>query len=189
MTIEFRAWPKTPRLFREIVITEKIDGTNAAVIVDEHGAVGAQSRNRLLSVDNDNYGFARWVVENAGALADALGPGHHYGEWWGSGIQRGYGLTHGEKRFSLFNTKRWATEEGIRALETVDGLYPVPVLYEGPFSETAIRQALWELAEFGSPATGLEYANPEGIVVFHSSSRQVYKVLLENDDRPKGAAA
>jgi hypothetical protein len=27
--VEFQAWPKTPRLFRGIVITEKIDGNDA----------------------------------------------------------------------------------------------------------------------------------------------------------------
>jgi hypothetical protein len=31
---EFREWPKTPRLFRTIVVTEKIDGTNAAIHVE-----------------------------------------------------------------------------------------------------------------------------------------------------------
>lgn len=29
----FQPWPKTPRLFREIVVTEKIDGTNAQVFI------------------------------------------------------------------------------------------------------------------------------------------------------------
>ena len=28
---EFKPWPKTPRWNRQVVITEKIDGTNAAV--------------------------------------------------------------------------------------------------------------------------------------------------------------
>ena len=31
MPIEFKEWPKTPRLLRNITITEKIDGTNAAI--------------------------------------------------------------------------------------------------------------------------------------------------------------
>jgi hypothetical protein len=32
--IEFRAWPKIARLYRDIVITEKIDGTNGAVGIE-----------------------------------------------------------------------------------------------------------------------------------------------------------
>lgn len=39
MTIEFQPWPKIARLNREITITEKIDGTNAAVIITEEGEV------------------------------------------------------------------------------------------------------------------------------------------------------
>lgn len=184
---DFRPWPKTPRLFRDVVITEKLDGTNACVIVSEDGVdVAAQSRNRIITPDADNYGFASWVHKNALALSDALGPGYHYGEWWGRGIQRGYGLN--ERRFSLFNVARWNTPEGIAALETVDGLYPVPTLYHGVFDQAEVNYALAMLTDFGSPATGLRFPNPEGICIFHTQSRQVYKVLLENDALSKTAA-
>ncbi|WP_406324087.1 RNA ligase family protein [Streptomyces niveus] len=184
-TPEFRAWPKTPRLFRDIVITEKIDGTNAAIHVDEDGRVAAQSRNRLITPDSDNYGFAGWVHQNAEELAHILGPGLHFGEWWGQGIQRRYGLE--EKRFSLFNTARWwAVDEGqgtspnARAEQSdlcgqVDA---VPVLYEGPFSEAVIWQCVDELRENGSVAAP-GFMNPEGVCVFHTASRQVWKVTTD----------
>lgn len=183
-SIEFKAWPKTPRLNRDITITEKIDGTNAAVIVTEDGQVGAQSRNRLIRVGDDNYGFAAWVADNAEALADILGPGHHFGEWWGSGIQRGYGLVKGEKRFSLFNTHRYGKAD----LSAVEGLGVVPVLYQGPFSQGAIDRALLLLREGGSAAAD-GFINPEGVIVYHSASGIVFKALLEGDDVPKGTAA
>lgn len=207
MTIEFRAWPKTPRLYRDITITEKIDGTNAAVIVDpeplladwERGhrfgdavvvniegrshLVGAQSRKRLITPEDDNYGFARWVFDNAQALANTLGPGYHYGEWWGSGIQRRYGLSGGDKRFSLFNVKRYANIDPTG----VEGLGLVPVLYQGPFSESQIRHLLAWLRQCGSAAAP-GFMDPEGIIVHHSQSGQVYKVLLDNDHLPKSAA-
>lgn len=80
----FRAWPKTPRLFRDMVITEKIDGTNAAVIVAD-GKLYAQSRKRIITPDDDNFGFASWVAEHPELVE--LGEGYHYGEWWGKGIQ------------------------------------------------------------------------------------------------------
>lgn len=208
---EFKAWPKTPRLFRDITVTEKIDGTNAAIIVsdpfafgthieghpegtrlafgpdDEGGTpdleylVSAQSRKRLVTPgkQTDNYGFAGWVYDNANALAQLLGPGYHYGEWWGNGINRGYDQT--EKHFSLFNTHRYA---GIK--EASMGLLDVvPVLYQGPFSEEAIRDALYELDGWGS-AVAPEFSNPEGVIVYHSASSQVYKVLIEHDELPKG---
>ena len=64
MTIEFRAWPKTPRLNgASMVITEKIDGTNACIIVTEDGRrIGAQSRNRLISPGDDNV--FKVLIEN-----------------------------------------------------------------------------------------------------------------------------
>lgn len=181
---EFRKWPSTPRLFRDIVITEKIDGTNACVIVSEDGSeVWAQSRNKLITPEDDNAGFARWVADNAGALADVLGPGYHYGEWWGSKIQRTYGLVNGDKRFSLFNVGRYADAE----LDMVPGLGLVPVLSEGVFSESEISRVLERLRTFGSQAVP-GFMNPEGIIVFHSAARQVFKVLLENDDISKTEA-
>ncbi|AYD84866.1 RNA ligase [Mycobacterium phage Zulu] len=188
MTIEFQPWPKTPRLNgASMVITEKIDGTNAAVVISDDYEVGAQSRNRLITPENDNYGFAKWVWENADKLREILGPGHHYGEWWGSGIQRGYGLTNGEKRFSLFNTGRWADElwksenEGIK----VQGLDIVPVLYEGHLDTEDIRKTVRHLEVCGSYASP-GFDKPEGVIVYIPRSNSMFKVLIENDDIPKG---
>lgn len=183
MSIEFQAWPKIARLNRDIVVTEKIDGTNAAVIIDDDGAIATQSRKRLITPDDDNFGFARWVAENAGALVDALGPGRHFGEWWGSGIQRGYGLAKGEKRFSLFNTARY----GDAPLD-VDGLRVVPVLYQGLYSQPEIEEALDRLNMLGSVAAP-GFFDPEGIVVFHSAAQQMFKVTIKGDEAPKSAQA
>lgn len=186
MSIEFQAWPKMSRLNRDIIITEKIDGTNAAIGVTEEGVFYTQSRKRLITPDDDNFGFSRWAFDNSDALIEILGPGLHFGEWWGSGIQRGYGLTKGEKRFSLFNTSRWAKElwmsenEGIR----VEGLSTVPVLYAGPFATGAAETALAELDLFGSKAAP-GFAKPEGVVVFHTAANLCFKVTIENDELPK----
>jgi hypothetical protein len=97
-----------------MIVTEKLDGTNAQVHITDDGRIFAGSRNRWITPDADNFGFARWVAEHEEELR-ALGPGSHYGEWWGSGIQRRYGLD--EKRFSLFNVGRWtrASTTTIRA--------------------------------------------------------------------------
>lgn len=183
MTPEFRAWPKTPRMFREIVISEKIDGTNAAVIVQPDGDgwfVGAQSRKRVITPESDNFGFAKWVRENAQVLAETLGEGYHFGEWWGSGIQRGYGLTKGERRFSLFNVNRYA---GVSVPEI--GLGVVPVLYSGEFTTAAVRETLEKLKVNGSSAAP-GFMDPEGVITFHSAAGTVFKTTLEHDDSPKG---
>lgn len=206
---DFVAWPKTPRWNRKVIITEKIDGTNGAIIIEEHplgeslefdtaGAsegvltvvlgglnpeaglpdseywVFAQSRKRLISPGKDNFGFATWVVENAVSLVRDLGPGRHYGEWYGKGIQRGYSLDH--KRFALFNTIKWADAE----FETEHlGVVPVLAQPETP-SQGAISDSLVRLRVAGSKAVR-GYMNPEGIVIFHTAANQVFKVLLDND--------
>jgi hypothetical protein len=99
---DFKGFGKIARLSRNMIITEKLDGTNAQVYIDQWGEIRAGSRNRWIKVGDDNYGFAAWVEANKEELRK-LGPGRHFGEWWGNGIQRGYGLPKGDKRFSLFN--------------------------------------------------------------------------------------
>src|SRR5688572_20465998 len=69
-TLMFHEFPKIPRLNRDICITEKIDGTNAAIGITDYGLVYAQSRNRILGTGkhDDNMGFGRWVQQNAALL-------------------------------------------------------------------------------------------------------------------------
>lgn len=178
--IEFKEFPKIARLNREVIVTEKIDGTNAAVVIsDDGGSIGAQSRSRIITVDDDNFGFARWVSENREELM-RLGPGHHFGEWWGSGIQRGYGLPKGEKRFSLFNTYRWSDDATRPAC-----CHVVPVLCRGIGVDLLVVEAKSSLLTSGSAAAP-GFMKPEGIVCFHTASNEMFKVTLEKDEEWKG---
>lgn len=179
---EFRGWPKIPRFNREVIITEKIDGTNACVVVSEDGVVYTQSRRRYVTVDDDNFGFARWAQNHAGALSQALSPGYHYGEWFGLGIQRGYGLD--QKRFVLFDTLRW---EDNMPQNSLVGLVPVLARGNAGSLNILIAEALQTLATGGSVAVP-GYNNPEGLVIYHQAARQSFKVLLEGDEIPKGEA-
>jgi len=177
---EFREFPKIARLNRDIVITEKIDGTNAQIFIGDCGEIIAGSRSRYLTPQNDNFGFARWVEGNKTELLK-LGPGRHFGEWWGQGIQRGYGQR--ERRFSLFNTHRWSTLEVPSACCSV-----VPVLYAGAFLAYEISRALFELGKFGSKAAP-GFMQPEGVVIYHTAAKTLFKMTLENDGQPKMATA
>jgi hypothetical protein len=145
-------------------------------------AVTAQSRTRLIYPGADNYGFAAWVHQNASALAELLGPGLHFGEWWGKGIQRRYGLEN--RRFSLFNADR---HQNVSALVGRVVVRPVPVLYRGPFDESRIRSALGRLKHHGSVAAP-GFMDPEGVCIFHSATRQVFKVTLDANDAGKWEA-
>jgi hypothetical protein len=180
---EFVAWPKIARLNRDIVVTEKIDGTNAAVICTEDGGVYAQSRSRIITPgkSTDNFGFAAWVEEHADELYAGLGVGHHFGEWYGVGIQRGYGLDH--KRFALFNTARWGAGFGAGAPACCS---VVPTLYVGPFEQEEIDEALQSLRHGGSWAVP-GWKPAEGVVVYHTAARISFKVTLENDEKPKNS--
>lgn len=171
---DFQPFSSLSRLYRDIVITEKIDGTNAQVCINEDGTIQAGSRNRWITPEQDNYGFARFVSENEDEFRK-LGVGRHFGEWWGNGIQRGYGQSN--KRFSLFNTGRWRFNSDSK-IETV------PVLYEGIFSDQAITDVLNTLKLDGSRAAP-GFMQPEGIVIWHTHSRHSYKVTLDNNDKHK----
>ncbi len=180
--LPFIEFPKIPRLRRGCVITEKIDGTNAQVHINADATdLIAGSRNKWITPEADNYGFARWVAEHKTELLQ-LGPGSHFGEWWGAGIQRRYGIDH--KRFSLFNVGRWKDSD--KPLPACVGV--VPTLYEGDFTDDAVSNALERLRHLGSAAAP-GFMQPEGVVVFHVASRHLYKVLLENDGQAKGQGA
>jgi len=176
MNIPFHPWPKTPRLNREIIITEKLDGTNSLVYITEEGEIFAGSRSRWITPQDDNYGFAGWVERNKEKLI-LLGPGKHFGEWWGNGLQRKYGKK--EKTFSLFNAGRW-TKETIP-----DCCDVVPILYQGPFSTEKIQETLENLKTNGSVAAP-GFMRPEGIIVFHTAAQMTFKVTCENDEKAKG---
>jgi hypothetical protein len=177
---DFVPFPKIARLSREIIITEKIDGTNAQIFITDDGKLFAGSRSRWVTPADDNFGFARWVEDNRDELLK-LGPGRHFGEWWGKGIQRNYSLT--EKRFSLFNVSRWADDE-VRP----DCCHIVPVLYRGDFAQSAWQNALADLAKNGSRAAP-GFMRPEGIIVFHVAANLGFKKTIEKDAEPKSLAA
>ena len=201
MSSAFVQFAKIGRLKRGMVITEKIDGTNAQILIEAcadlsnggdcaDGLIAvnhelelsmfAGSRNRYLTPEADNFGFARWVNTYANALW-ALGPGRHFGEWWGSGVQRGYGLTNGEKRFSLFNTGRWNGDRPPPACCRI-----VPVLHTGMFDTAVIDEVIADLARTGSRAAP-GFSRPEGIVIFQSATGTLFKRTIDHDDEPKGA--
>lgn len=173
-TPEFIPFPKMARLSREILITEKIDGTNAQILITDEGEFFTGSRTRWITPDADNFGFSRWAHANKEELMK-LGPGSHFGEWWGSGIQRGYGLQNGEKRFSLFNVARWG-DDAVRPA----CCHVVPVLYRGEFAISAASDSLLNLECHGSFAAP-GFMNPEGIVVFHIAGNVGFKKTLHGD--------
>lgn len=203
MVSAFTPFPKIPRLFKPVVISEKIDGTNGAIRIvpkseggylsagnlayenDTH-FVWAQSRNRDIFPDSDNFGFAKWVWKNADNLTTELGEGVHFGEWWGSGINRGYGFKNGEKKFSLFNRGRWGVFDEYEGKHpTVPGLDVVPAVYEGDFNTVVVEMAMDTLKQIGSYAAP-GFMDPEGVVIYHSAAGQLFKVTYDAGPKSQG---
>lgn len=176
-TPEFTPWPKIARLNRICTITEKLDGTNASILITDTNEFYAGSRTRWITPDNDNYGFAKWAYDHKDELITGLGPGHHFGEWWGTGIQRRYNIP--DKRFSLFNTHKWNTQTPPPACCSV-----VPVLFTGLFTTALVTKAIEHLKLHGSMAA-FGFMNPEGIVIYHHAAKTYYKVTLDKDNEPK----
>ena len=172
--IVFQSFRKIPRLYRDVVVTEKLDGTNGQIIITDDGRVAAGSRNRLLTIEDDNFGFAAWVHANEDALVRYLGPGRHYGEWVGKGIQRGYGMDN--RRFALFNP-RWGYGP---ELEDPGVCTIVPVLWTGNLKYMNVPATLEFLREHGSSFA--PFMDPEGIVITHAASGTLFKVTIEGDD-------
>lgn len=181
--MDFVEFQKIPRLSRECTVTEKIDGTNGCIGIGEDGTFKVGSRSRWLdSTTGDNMGFLLWSLQNKDELMK-LGPGRHFGEWWGSGIQRGYGLPKGEKRFSLFNTYKWSDPVVRPAC-----CHVVPVLFNGLFTTHAAEDWLASLACNGSVASP-GFTNPEGVIIYHHAANMYFKKTLSKDEEWKGKAA
>lgn len=200
--VEFTEFDKISRLNREVIVTEKIDGTNGQVLIrslngldpsfpgsglemgydtqievdGQPHLIRAGSRNRwvLYLGSDDNNGFGRWVHQHAHELA-ALGAGAHFGEWWGLGIQRKYGVP--EKRWSLFNVSRWTDDTKPACCHVV------PIINRG-IGFGVVYEAIDSLKQHGSVAAP-GFMKPEGVVAFHVHSRSLFKMTIEKDQEHK----
>lgn len=90
----------------------KLHGTNAGVRIDPNGCVTAFSRNGIITPDNDNMGFAKFVDERKEAFAKSVNAEYtlysdyskiFYGEWCGPKIQQGVAISKIPRRiFAVF---------------------------------------------------------------------------------------
>lgn len=196
MTSNHEKFPKIPRLNRTMVITEKIDGTNGQILITEDGEVRAGSRKRWITPKDNNFGFAAWVKEHEDELHVCLGPGRHFGEWWGEKINRGYGLSgrySPARRFSLFNVRRWRDHTNARWnnhpwLKEYEKRQRapyccgvVPILAIEPFNTERIDSIL-ELLDLNGSLAAPGFMQPEGIVIYHTAGNNLFKVTIENDE-------
>lgn len=170
-SVEFQSWPKIPRaVLGDCVMTMKMDGTNACVIIEEGKVVGIQSRKRMINVgkDSDNYGFASYVVQNMDKFLE-LGEGKHYGEWAGLGIQKNpHNLEN--KQFFLFDTRRWGPHN-----KPPEGINVVEVLYQGEYTRSTVDDVMYNLRTRAHNEGWVA----EGIVVYFPKLQAMEKHTFE----------
>ncbi len=106
--------PNAPKPTLTFTGTVKLHGTNAAVVYSKEHGLYAQSRERVLSIESDNAGFAFYVESNREYFEKAYGQALEdqgldtlivYGEWAGGNIQKGVGVCNIEKQFYPFLCK------------------------------------------------------------------------------------
>lgn len=159
---------------QKVVVTEKLDGTNGLVFVDlETDTVLAGSRNRWITPEDDNYGFAKFVQENREDLK-LLGDGYHYGEWWGQGIQRRYDMD--RKVFSLFNAIRWQEERPICC-------DVVPLVFCGTQAEydVAFEEDIKHRPSTAAQLYQKNYENVEGYIIWLVGTQKYMKHIINGE--------
>ena len=172
MTVEFKAWGKITRGKGQVVtITEKLDGTNACIIIKEGKIIGVQSRTRLITPEDDNYGFAKWVYTNQEQL-ELLGDGYHYGEWYGEGIQKNHHKKD-SKYLALFNTFRFHEKNPLPKGVNIE---IVPILFIGALENVNIDDIMVNLTQ----ASHIEEYIAEGVIIYYHNTKAFEKYTFKN---------
>jgi hypothetical protein len=121
---------KAPVSFRGTV---KIHGANAGAVLANDGHILLQSRNRIVTLDDDNHGFAKWMYESdrfdalrkiCSHVTASLSAAQSlvvYGEWCGPGIQNGVAVNKLQHRqWVLFAAKIFQDGEVKHVLNIAD---------------------------------------------------------------------
>lgn len=147
-----------------ITITEKIDGANASIVVNEDGTLTACSRRNELTPQSNLQGFYEYVQKlDAGIVSAALTTRYIlFGEWLVK-----HTIRYPEdkmKQFYVFDvydteTEQYMPWEFTKQIAEFIGLKTVPLFYDGPFTSWEDIYALVGKTEMGGEPTG------EGIVI------------------------
>lgn len=119
----------------------KLDGTNGGIQIFTDGKVAVQSRSQIISPENDNLGFARWVNQNINFFAQLASSQHAtiFGEWCGKGIQKRTAVSEIDRKiFAVFAIQFGGIDGKVAKLETrpdkiADFLQKHPDIFVLPF--------------------------------------------------------
>lgn len=143
--------------------TVKAHGTNGGVRFTKDGELVAQSRERDLSLTQDNAGFYLFVQSNKEILsklassligdADAV---VIFGEWCGGNIQGGVALNQIEKMFAIFGIKTLTgeTEKWVANSDLIPALNSIVDI------ETLNKNKIFAIPQFGVFEMEIDFENP-----------------------------
>ena len=164
--------------------TVKLHGTNAAIVYNlepthstqPHEKLYAQSRNNVITPENDNAGFAQWVDDNYHALhcvlgdyaTEALGNWDNerhlvvYGEWCGKGIQKGTSINNCEKMFVVFDAYLVYLSDMSHPLTYGTS---ISRFEENPLDFVVPEIGMYNIHEFGGKEVTLDFTDPLALQV------------------------
>jgi hypothetical protein len=98
--------------------TVKLHGSNGGVAHNQEDGMWAQSRSNIITPENDNFGFAKYMEDNKEAFEELIEHVRYvnpklkpndtvivFGEWAGDKIQKGVAISQIEKSFFIFDIK------------------------------------------------------------------------------------
>ena len=147
-----------------ITITEKIDGANASIVVNEDGILTACSRRNELNQNNTLQGFYDFVQTLDASIVSAALTSRYilFGEWLVK-----HTIRYPEdkmKQFYVFDVYDTETEQYMpwdftKQIAEFIGLKTVPLFYDGPFISWEHIYSFVGKTEMGGEPTG------EGVVI------------------------
>lgn len=136
--------------------TVKLHGTNAAVGIKD-GEFYCQSRSRIITPEDDNFGFSSFVEENKSYFEDLFNSfdANHaiiYGEWCGGNIQSGVALTGLDKMFVIFRVEDLSQEQELDLFDFDTKI--------GSYSNVPV----YNINEFMGFKLKIDFSNPEASI-------------------------
>ena len=160
----------------------KLHGTNSSCVFNPQiGEIWCQSRDQIITPENDHVGFARFISElqkeikiyfnvAAGVYGmNNIKPGDLigiYGEWCGKGIQKGVAINQISKRFVIFGIKIYTpgaiTEDGQDG-GTSTWFSPAQLLraHDLFIKEAGDETQIYSIQKFQTWTIEIDFAHPE----------------------------
>lgn len=170
-----------PKPVVEFSITTKAHGSNAGVCYSEPDGLWCQSRENVITVEKDNFGFAWFCEQNKEVLISIIKElatennidlNTHiislYGEWIGKGIQKNVAISELDKRFVIFEHFKVSPIEPQEDCNSEKAIWYKTISYSDfgvpqPDIEWAEspKNKIFNIMKFPTKTISIDFSNPE----------------------------